>query len=133
MNNRPIHFELQADDLERAMKFYADVFDWKFEDYSTFVNSPYFGIITGEEGTPGINGGIQPRPAGRPSLEMGTNAATLTMGVDDYDLYEKKILMAGGQVALPKMALTGMAWQGYYLDTEGNVFGIHQPDERAGL
>ncbi|NLG40761.1 MAG: VOC family protein, partial [Chloroflexi bacterium] len=99
MNNRPIHFELQADDLERAMKFYADVFDWKFEDYATFLGSPYFGIITGEEGTPGINGGIQPRPAGRPSLEMGTNAATLTMGVDDYDLYEKKILMAGGQVA----------------------------------
>jgi predicted enzyme related to lactoylglutathione lyase len=64
---------------------------------------------------------------------MGTNAATLTMGVEDYDLYEQKILMAGGQVALPKMALIGMAWQGYYLDTEGNVFGIHQPDEKAGL
>jgi predicted enzyme related to lactoylglutathione lyase len=133
MNNRPIHFELQADNLERAMKFYADVFDWKFEDYSQLLNSPYFGVITGEEGTPGINGGIQLRPAARPGLEMGTNAATLTMGVEDYDLFEQKILMAGGQVALPKMALTGMAWQGYYLDTEGNVFGIHQPDESAGL
>lgn len=133
MNNRPIHFELQADDLERAMKFYADVFDWTFISYSELVDSPYFGIITGEDGTPGINGGIQPRPANRPGPEMGTNAATLTMGVDDYDAYEQKILKAGGQVALPKMALTGMAWQGYYLDTEGNVFGIHQPDTNAGL
>lgn len=115
------------------MKFYADVFDWKFEDYTQFLNSPYFVIITGEEGTPGINGGIQLRPADRPSQEMGTNAATLTMGVDDYDLFEQKILMAGGQVALPKMALNGMAWQGYYLDTEGNVFGIHQPDQSSGL
>ena len=28
-------------------------------------------------------------------------------------------------------ALTGMAWQGYYLDTEGNTFGLHQPDPQA--
>ena len=133
MANRPVHFELQAADLERAMKFYSEVFDWKFEDYSEYVNSPYFGIITGEEGTPGINGAIQPSPAERPSLEMGTNSAVLTMEVENYDQTEQKILMAGGQVALPKMALTGMAWQGYYLDTEGNVFGIHQPDEQAGL
>ena len=43
----------------------------------------------------------------------------------------RKILEAGGTVALPKMALTGMAWQGYYLDTEGNTIGIHQPDPEA--
>lgn len=131
MNNRPIHFEIQADDLERAMKFYAEVFGWKFEDYSQFVNSPYYGVITGEDSAPGINGGIQPRPAERPGVAMGTNAATLTMAVEDYDAAEQKILQAGGQLALPKFALPGMAWQGYYLDTEGNVFGIHQPDPNA--
>jgi predicted enzyme related to lactoylglutathione lyase len=53
------------------------------------------------------------------------------MGVEDYDATEAKILAAGGQLALPKYALPGMAWQGYYLDTEGNTFGIHQPDESA--
>ena len=40
-------------------------------------------------------------------------------------------LANGGEVALPKMALPGMAWQGYYLDTEGNTIGIHQPDPEA--
>ncbi|HQH08584.1 MAG TPA: VOC family protein, partial [Phycicoccus sp.] len=59
------------------------------------------------------------------------NGAVLTMGTDDYDTTEGKILEAGGQVALAKQALPGMAWQGYYLDTEGNVFGIHQPDPEA--
>jgi hypothetical protein len=34
-------------------------------------------------------------------------------------------------VALPKHALPGMAWQGYFHDTENNVFGIHQPDPDA--
>jgi predicted enzyme related to lactoylglutathione lyase len=32
---------------------------------------------------------------------------------------------------MPKFALPGMAWQGYFVDTEGNTFGIHQPDENA--
>lgn len=51
--------------------------------------------------------------------------------MEDYDDIEERILAAGGQVALPKMAITGMAWQGYYLDPEGNTFGIHQPDANA--
>ena len=53
------------------------------------------------------------------------------MEVDDYDETERSILDAGGQVALPKTALTGIAWQGYYVDPEGNTFGIHQPDPAA--
>ena len=54
--------------------------------------------------------------------------------VISYDMFFKppqSFLQAGGQLALPKFALPGMAWQGYYLDTEGNVFGIHQPDPNA--
>ncbi|WP_300081417.1 VOC family protein [Propioniciclava sp.] len=129
--SRPIHFEIQADDLERAKAFYGGVFGWTFEDYSPVVNAPYFGVVTGDSEEPGINGGLLPRPAAAPAPEQGVNGAVLTMGVDDYDAVEAKILEAGGTVALPKMALTGMAWQGYYLDTEGNTFGIHQPDENA--
>ena len=128
---RPVHFEIQADDVERAKAFYGAAFGWTFDDYSEMVGSPYFGVVTGEEGQPGINGGLQPRPAPAPAAGQGTNAAVLTMEVEDYDATEARILEAGGQVALPKYAMTGMAWQGYYLDTEGNTFGIHQPDPEA--
>ncbi len=53
------------------------------------------------------------------------------MGVEDFDATAAVIESAGGRVALPKVALPGMAWQGYFVDTEGNTFGIHQPDENA--
>lgn len=129
--SRPVHFEIQADDCERAKTFYTAVFGWSYEDYSSFVNAPYWGVVTGEESMPGINGGLLPRPAPAPGAGQGTNAAVLTMGIADYDTTHAAILAAGGQVALPKYALPGMAWQGYYLDTEGNTFGIHQPDESA--
>jgi predicted enzyme related to lactoylglutathione lyase len=128
---RVVHFEIQADDIERAKAFYTEAFGWRFEDYGDFVGSPYYGVITGDDDEPGINGGllVRPRPALLPG--QGTNAFVCTMQVEDYDATEARILVAGGQVALPKMALTGMAWQGYYLDTEGNTFGIHQPDPNA--
>ena len=128
---RPVHFEIQADDVDRAKAFYADVFGWSFEDYSAMTGSPYFGVVTGPEDEPGINGGLLPRPVPAPGPEQGTNAAVLTMGVDDFDAVAERIRAAGGRVALPKYALTGMAWQGYFLDTEGNTFGIHQPDADA--
>ena len=131
MSGRPVHFEIQADDIERAKAFYADVFGWSFEDYSAMTGSPYFGVVTGPEGEPGINGGLLPRPAPAPAPEQGTNAAVLTMGCDDFDAVAERVLGAGGRVALPKYALTGMAWQGYFLDTEGNTIGLHQADPDA--
>lgn len=44
---------------------------------------------------------------------------------------EGKILTTGGTVAMPKFAIANMAWQGYFIDTEGNTFGIHQADPNA--
>lgn len=129
--SRPVHFEIQADDVERAKAFYGAVFGWVFEDYSQFVGAPYFGVITGPDDQPGINGGLLQRPCAAPAPEQGTNAFVCTMAVDDYDTVHDRIVEAGGIVALPKYALTGMAWQGYYLDLEGNTFGIHQPDPEA--
>ena len=129
--SRVLHFEIQADDVERAKAFYTVVFYWAFEDWSSVTGSTYWGIVTGPEDEPGINGGLLERPAATPGEGQGTNGWVCTVGVDDYDEAEKRILDAGGKVALPKMALTGMAWQGYYLDTEGNTFGVHQPDPEA--
>jgi len=129
--SRPIHFEIHCDDLDRAKKFYGDVFGWRFEDYGSFTGSPYFGVITGSDDEPGINGGMLLRPVPGGGLGAPVNGAVLTFGSVDYDADHDRIIAAGGQVALPKMALTGMAWQGYYLDPEGNVFGIHQPDPDA--
>lgn len=129
--SRVVHFEIQADDVERAKTFYAAVFDWSFQDYGQFMGTPYWGVVTGPDEEPGINGGLLQRPAPAPGGGQGANGFICTVEVGDFDATEQRILDAGGQVALPKTALTGMAWQGYYLDPEGNTFGIHQPDPEA--
>ena len=129
--SRVVHFEIQADDVERAKAFYTAAFDWSFEDYSQFTGSTYWGLVTGPDDQPGINGGLLPRPGSAPGPGQGTNGFVCTVQVEDFDTAEQRILEAGGQVALPKHALAGMAWQGYYLDTEGNTFGLHQADPEA--
>jgi predicted enzyme related to lactoylglutathione lyase len=53
------------------------------------------------------------------------------MEIADLDATAKKITAAGGTVALPKFAVPGVCWQAYFLDPEGNTFGIFQPDPNA--
>ena len=129
--NRVVHFEIQAEKPERAAKFYREIFGWKIEKW----NGPmeYWMVMTAEKDSKelGINGGLLQRPANTPPKECGTNAFVCTIQVENFDETAKKIKKAGGIVAMPKFAIPKMAWQGYFIDTEGNTFGIHQQDENA--
>lgn len=126
-----VHFEIHVEDMDRAKKFYGEVFGWKFEDWSEFAGIPYFGAVTGDEDEHRIDVALMQRQSPPPEQNQPLNGYVCTIGVEDYNAIEAKILDHGGVVALPKYGLPGMAWQGYYKDTEGNIFGIHQPDKNA--
>lgn len=130
--NRVVHFEIQAEDPQRAAKFYTDVFGWQIEKWDS-PDMEYWMVMTAEKNSkePGINGGLLRRPAKTPPHECGTNAFVCTMQVENFDATAEKIISAGGIVAMPKFAIAKMAWQGYFIDTEGNTFGVHQQDENA--
>ena len=130
--DRVVHFEIQTEKPERAAKFYRDVFGWTIEKWPG-LDWDYWVIMTAEKDSkePGINGGLLLRPAKTPPQECGTNAYVCTIQVKNFDETAKNIEAAGGKVAMPKFAIPKMAWQGYFLDTEGNTFGVHQPDENA--
>ncbi len=130
--NRVVHFEIQAENPERAADFYRKVFGWKIDKWESPVME-YWMVMTAEKDSkePGINGGLLRRPAKTPSQGCGVNAYACTVQVENFDEMAKKILSSGGAVAIPKFAIPKMAWQGYFLDTEGNTFGVHQADENA--
>jgi len=123
--NAPSYFEIQADDVKRASQFYRDIFGWKFTR-ADGLPVEYWRIETD-----GPRGGLLKRPAKTPPREHGTNAFVSSMEVNDFDKIAKGILGHGGVVAMPKFAVPGVCWQGYFLDTEENVFGIFQPDPNA--
>ncbi len=128
---RIVHFEIHVNDMERAKTFYGEVFGWSFQDWSDYAGMPYFGAVTGNENEHGIDGALMQRQSALPETHQALNAFACTIGVENYDLTEAKIIENGGKLAMPKFALPGMAWQGYYIDPEGNTFGIHQPDVNA--
>ncbi|MCZ6676123.1 MAG: VOC family protein [Candidatus Poribacteria bacterium] len=116
---RIVHFEIPADQPERAIKFYNDVFGWQINKWDG--PEDYWLITTGEEDQPGINGGLMKRPD--PSA-----STTNTIDVPSVDDFVTKITQSGGKVVVPKMTVPGIGYLAYCQDTEGNTFGIIQGD-----
>jgi predicted enzyme related to lactoylglutathione lyase len=119
---RVIHFEIPADNPERAVKFYQKVFDWKIEKWAGPVD--YWLVSTGEDKELGINGAITDKSG---YVTVTTN----TVSVASYEDAVKKIMDAGGEVLMPKTAVPGVGYMTYCKNTEGNLFGIMQSDPSA--
>lgn len=121
---RVIHFEIQADDIERAKKFYENVLGWKIEKWMSKDQGgmmDYWGIHTGEEGTPGINGGLYQRPA-----EDKLYLYDCTVQVDDLDKAIEAVKANGGTITREKSEIPGVGLFAGAKDTEGNRFGLMQ-------
>jgi uncharacterized protein len=121
-----VYFEIQADDPTRAIEFYSAAFGWQFTEIKG-LPIRYWSIDAN-----GARGGLLPSHGPKPAPQSATNAFCCSFEVSDYDAAAAKITKAGAGVALPKFAVPEKCWQGYFLDLDGNVFGIFQPDENAG-
>jgi predicted enzyme related to lactoylglutathione lyase len=116
-----IHFEIPADNPDRAVAFYQKAFGWKVDKWDG--PEDYWLATAGESGEPGINGAITRRS----SIPNVTN----TIGVASLDESVKRIADAGGTIILSRMTVPGVGYLAYGQDTEGNTFGVLQPDSSA--
>ncbi|HEY6188857.1 MAG TPA: VOC family protein [Pyrinomonadaceae bacterium] len=114
---RVVHFEVSADDPDRASQFYKQVFGWHIEKWGG--PKDYWLISTGADDRPGINGGIFKR-------EGPVNYVN-TIDVPSVDEFVAKITEHGGKEVVPRTTIPGVGDLVYCQDTEGNVFGILQP------
>ena len=125
MNNRVVHFEIQADDVPRAKQFYEKVLGWKISQMMTKEKGgmDYWGVETGEG--VGINGGIYERPASNEKFYM----YDCTVQVPDIDKAMEAVKANGGEITREKGEIPGVGWFATAKDTEGNRFGLMQPTE----
>jgi uncharacterized protein len=119
-----VHFDIAADDPQRARQFYESLFGWKMAGPPGMTD--YYLIETQDpEGKKGVGGGLGKR--GEPSQRI-----TAYIGIDDIDKYSRKVEELGGKVVTPKMTVPGWGYLATCVDTEGNTFGLWQDDKGSG-
>ncbi|VXB71445.1 Glyoxalase [Arthrobacter sp. 9AX] len=117
-----VHFEIPADDQERAKKFYQEALGWRIDpvpgmDYNMVVTTP-MDESTGQPTQPGaINGGMMARDG------QITNPV-ITVDVPDIDATLRTVEQLGGSVVMPKNEIPGMGFFAYFKDPENNVMGL---------
>ena len=124
---RVVHFEIHAEQPERAIQFYQKSFGWEFHKWDGPVD--YWMVMTGPDDQPGINGGLVHR-RGKIDGEA-VIAYVCTVDVPEIDTTQATVEKNGGTIVVPKMAVPGVGWLVYFKDTEGNIFGAMQNDPNA--
>ena len=119
------YFEIPADNVGRAGKFYGSLLGWTIGPTSMPAAMPasmeYQDVKTGEpkEGTLAMGGMYRRQMPGTP--------ITVYAMVDDFDTVMGKVEKLGGKILMPKMEIEGVGLTGVIQDTEGNVIGIWEP------
>jgi predicted enzyme related to lactoylglutathione lyase len=120
MPNAPTHFEIPADDVERAKRFYERTFGWKIKAYPMPPGQEYWGVTTIKKGEPGINGGLMKR-------NMPGQPFTNYINVKSIDAMHQAVQANGGTIVMPKQEVgPGVGWISVFRDPENNVVGLHQ-------
>lgn len=121
-----MHFEVHADEPDRAIQFYESTLGWEFAKWGE--SDEYWLISTGPQNEPGINGGLMRRQF--PLSGDGVKGFVCTVQVESIDDIASKVEGNGGKISIPKFSVPGVGWVGYFEDTEGNSFGALEPLEQ---
>lgn len=125
MPNNLRHFAVHADDVNRARSFYEKVLGWQFTPWGP---PGFFLIKTGTEDDPGVQGALQGRReivAGKPMFGF-----ECTIGVTSIDETSAAVEANGGRVVMPKFTIPTVGTLIFFEDTEGNVVGAMQYEEK---
>jgi predicted enzyme related to lactoylglutathione lyase len=123
MSGRVVHFEIPAEDIDRASEFYRSAFGWDLGampgmDYTLAQTTP-----TDDAGMPtqpgSINGGMFKR-------EEPLTTPVIVIDVDDIDKALAAIGDLGGSTVSPREPVGDMGFAAYFKDSEGNLLGLWQ-------
>ena len=115
-------FDIPADDVGRAKKFYQSLLGWKIEPNTALLDtSPERqDIMTGEPEEGMMNrGGLFKRQVPGPILVF--------VIVEDIDRVLARVEKLGGKIDLPRTEIKDVGVVGVIQDSEGNKLGLLKP------
>jgi len=123
--NKVVHFEIPADNEDRAQAFYEQVFGWKIfkppiPGWDYRLASTTETNAEGKATTPGaINGAISKRSA-------AGDAPVLVINVPSVEEALTQVQTGGGTVVMQPRPVGEIGIFAKFKDTEGNVLGLWQ-------
>lgn len=119
------YFEVPADDVTRAKRFYVELLGWEFmRTQVPGIPVEYWNITTGESRKDTLNmGGLYQRQ--EPSSRMMMYAV-----VRDIDTAISKVKKMGGNIVSPKMTVDTVGILVTILDSEGNMLGLWEQEKK---
>jgi len=118
-----VHFNIPVKDVNRAKKFYNELFGWKIEK----VPGPmeYYNITTyDDKGNTSVGGGMGEN-------QEEDDQITNYIDVPSIDEYITKVQQLGGKIVMPKTPIPGFGYLAVCIDSENNKFGLWETDEKA--
>jgi predicted enzyme related to lactoylglutathione lyase len=126
--SRLSHIHIPVDDIDRAKKFYRDVFGWEVEETGSMYQMMRMEPKS-ERGQPvpwgATYGGLYKR-------QRSGEPLSLVIEVPSLDEAIRKVQAAGGKLVTPKERVGVYELLAEVRDTEGNLFGlIEKPKPRV--
>jgi uncharacterized protein len=117
MAGKLTHFEIRADDAERAQNFWSSLLGWQFNTMPG--EFPYSMADTG--------GGLT---AGLYESDSADRGLVVYFDVDDLDAALDQVRELGGKPG-ERGPVPEIGWFAHCVDTEGNPFGLFEQDRSA--
>jgi len=119
------HFAINANDVDRAARFYGGVFGWKFLPWGP----PGFFMIEMPAPTMALRASLQKRRDLLPGSPL--NGLECTFAVANARATVSAVEEFGGEVVMPLCTLPGIGHLFFFKDPEGNVAGAMEYDSAA--
>lgn len=127
MKARVSHFEIPAEKVDRARKFYSEAFGWQINPVPDMDYNMVGTVLSDERGRPkepgAINGGMMKRSA-------EVKHPVITIEVDDIEESLKKVKNLGGKVTVKRTPMGEHGFFAYFEDSEGNTMGLFETKGR---
>jgi predicted enzyme related to lactoylglutathione lyase len=111
-------FEIPVTDVARAKEFYETAFDIEMHEMEMMGMQ----MVMFPSQSPKSGGALVKSPNHKPSTE---GSIVYLNGNPNLQIVLDRIESAGGKIAMPKTSIGENGNMAFFLDTEGNLVGLH--------
>jgi len=118
--NGVCHLDIPVGNMDRAKKFYGDVFSWTFNQWK-----PEYALFQSHDKDYSVGGGLFSDDS-KESTKQRITFPLLHLNVPSVDSFVEKVKHHGGTIVKDTYLIgEGIGYNAFFKDSEGNVMGLY--------